>query len=187
MRKGMRMKPRSSRGKEAITSILSRPYSRILIPQEGGRFSAEILEFQGCFAEGDSAAIAYGNLEHAAEAWVGACLAAGTPVPEPLTNYDVSGKFALRLPRSLYQRASKVAAREGISLNQLVMNSLAEKLGAHAAEEKFSSAVAELKQLTRTVLGGGFERFADNSPTGEVPGSLRQLSFDQSATTRPKH
>ena len=181
------MKPRSSREKEAITGILVRPYSRILIPQEGGRFSAEILEFQGCFAEGESAAAAYRNLEHAAEAWVAACLAAGTPVPEPLTNYDLSGKFALRLPRSLYQRASKVAAREGISLNQLVMNSLAEKLGAQAAEEKISSVVADLKQLTRIVLGGGFDGFADNTPSAHVPGNLRQLNFDQSATTRPRH
>jgi predicted RNase H-like HicB family nuclease len=177
------MKKTHSHQKRAIEAILSRPYSRILVPQEGGRFSAEILEFPGCFSEGDTAQGAYQNLEDAAAAWVAACVSAGTPVPEPLTNYEVSGKFALRLPRSLYVRSSKAAAREGVSLNQYVMNAVAEKLGAQGTIEKLNSTLAELKQITQTALRFGFERFAENSPSTEVPGIPRRVNFEKSAST----
>ncbi|KKK46677.1 hypothetical protein LCGC14_3162840, partial [marine sediment metagenome] len=42
--------------------ILKRPYTRILVPEEDGSFSAEILEFPGCYADGETATDAYDNL-----------------------------------------------------------------------------------------------------------------------------
>ena len=114
---------------QTVGEILSRPYSRVLIPQEEGGFSAEILEFAGCFAEGETADEAYSNLEEAARGWVEAVISKGETVPVPITNYEASGKFALRLPRGLYARAAKVAAKEGVSLNQFVVDAVAERTG----------------------------------------------------------
>ncbi len=65
---------------------LKEPYSRILIPDENGFFSAEIMEFPGCFAEGKTADEAMHNLEEAAKSWIEASLEQGHEIPEPFMN-----------------------------------------------------------------------------------------------------
>jgi predicted HicB family RNase H-like nuclease len=40
-----------------------------------------------------------------------------------------SGKFAVRMPRSLHRKLSEEARREGVSLNQFVTMALAETVG----------------------------------------------------------
>lgn len=114
---------------EEAQQLLLKPYSRMLIPQDEGGFSAEIVEFPGCFAEGETPEEAYANLERAAASWLVAVVEKGESVPAPLTNYEISGRFALRLPKTLYARAAKYAAREGVSLNQFIVNAVAERLG----------------------------------------------------------
>ena len=134
--------------------ILQRPYSRILISQDQG-FTAEILEFPGCFAEGNSADDANANVEAAAESWIIACLDMGKPIPDPLVDYEGSGKFALRLPRSLYGRAAKAAARDGVSLNQFITHAVAEKLGAATAAVQQPGLSPGQQTPTRTSLLAG--------------------------------
>jgi predicted RNase H-like HicB family nuclease len=150
----MKNKRRNAKpAKTLIERYLSQPYSRILIPQEDGRFAAEILEFPGCFAEGEDPGETYTNLEEAARRWLSACVANGTPVPPPLTSYEVSGKFALRLPKGSYLRAAKAAAREGVSLNQYITAAVAEQLGAHAVTRKVETILTELRRLVMVNMG----------------------------------
>lgn len=73
---------------ERVSEILSRSYSRVLIPDENGGYSATMREFPGCFAEGETANEAIQNLESAAESWLLACLARGIGVPEPEVSFD---------------------------------------------------------------------------------------------------
>ena len=109
---------------------LREPYARILIPEEDGRFSAEILEFPGCFSQGDTAEEAIRNLEEAARNWVEATLKLCRPIPEPSSNYGFGGKVALRLPRSLHKRAVQLAQRDGVSLNTFLVGAIAARVGA---------------------------------------------------------
>lgn len=162
---------------EALGAYLARPYSRILIPQEGGRFSAEILEFPGCFAEGETAAAAYANLEDAAASWLAACLAVGTPVPPPLTNYEASGRFALRLPRSLYGRAAKIAAAEGTSLNQFIATAVAERIGALGVIKDLQAMVQKLAATLRFEP----ETSEANAPSAVIPGLTPLGELDESS------
>lgn len=62
--------------------LLALPYARVFIPEETG-FSTRILEFPGCFSQGETLQEAYDNLESAAHGWLLACLIHGTPVPPP--------------------------------------------------------------------------------------------------------
>jgi len=116
--------------KRELQAYLKEPYSRILIPNEDGTFSGEILEFPGCFAEGETADEAMRNLEAAAQAWIEASLAQGLAIPEPEMNQGYGGKIALRLPRSLHRQAARLAARDGTSLNQFLVTAIASRLGA---------------------------------------------------------
>jgi predicted RNase H-like HicB family nuclease len=165
-----------------LVKLLARPYSRILIPDDGGGFSAEVLEFPGCFSEGGSADEAYANLERAAESWLLACLETGKAIPEPLTNYEVSGKFALRLPKSLYTRASKAAARDGVSLNQFITSAVAERLGARSAAFRLEAEVRRgiRKALTLTVRTPTYQAAATPS---EVRGRRMTGPFERLAST----
>ncbi len=82
---------------------LAQPYARILIPDANGGFSAELLEFPGCFAEG---------------------------IPPPTASYGYSGRLVLRLPRELHRLASRKANRDRVSLNQCLVTAIAAWVGA---------------------------------------------------------
>lgn len=111
--------------------ILKRPYSRILIPDvESGSFSAEILEFPGCIAQGDTPDQAYSNLEQVAIGWIEAALDLGQEIPVPFLNQGFGGKIALRLPRSVHRQAALMAERDKTSLNQFLLAAISERVGA---------------------------------------------------------
>jgi predicted RNase H-like HicB family nuclease len=118
---------------------LKSPYARILMPGTDGTYSAEILEFPGCFAQGKTPAEAYANLEEAARSWIAAALEHEQEIPNPTINQGRSGRLALRLPRSLHHQASRLAERDGTSLNQFVVTSVASRVGA----EEFAETLAQ--------------------------------------------
>lgn len=116
---------------ESAAEYLRKPYGRLLMPEEDGTYRAEILEFPGCFAVGETAAEAAENLENAASSWIESNLARGKAVPEPMEENEYSGKFVVRLPKSLHRRAAYAANRENVSLNQFIVASIAEQVGGY--------------------------------------------------------
>ena len=114
-----------------MTSVeyLSQPYGRVVVPEPDGSYRAEIIEFPGCIATGETASDALSNLERVAESWLEVTLAKGQSVPEPIENTGYSGKLMLRLPKSLHRKAAHAAQRDGVSLNQFIIASIAEQVG----------------------------------------------------------
>jgi predicted RNase H-like HicB family nuclease len=49
--------------------------------EESGTYTATILEFPGCIAQGDTPQEAYKNIEKAAKGWVEAALSLGQEIP----------------------------------------------------------------------------------------------------------
>lgn len=148
-------RPRAS---NQVKKLLEQSYSRVVVPQGGGRYAAEVLEFPGCISTGASPAEAYTNLERAAEQWLTRWLNEGREAPRPFTNQETSGRFALRLPKSLYVRASQAAARESVSLNLYIANAVAERVGVSTTLDgivgeltKFSPRAANTESLPRPV------------------------------------
>jgi predicted RNase H-like HicB family nuclease len=140
--------PKRTRSSTEVKKLLAQTYSRVLIPSGEDLFVAEILEFPGCSAQGETPAEAYTKLERAAESWLSDWLSEGKAAPRPLTNSETSGRFALRLPKSLYVRASKAAAFEHVSLNQYIANAVAERVGTSNALQAVDGLVSELKKLS---------------------------------------
>jgi len=135
------------RAKLSPEEYLRLPYTRKIIPdEESGTYSAEIDEFPGCIAQGDTAKEAYEKLEEVAVSWIGAALDLGQEIPPPSTVQDYSGRFALRLPKSIHRQASLVADKEGTSLNQFIVSALSEKLGATNLYEKLTQRILEITQ-----------------------------------------
>ena len=88
-------------------------------------------------------------LEDVAWGWLEAALDKGRAIPEPMENIEFSGKLVLRLPKSLHKKASRAAERDGISLNQFIVSSLAQQVGARsvAAPPKFAPLVFLMSQV----------------------------------------
>ncbi|MDD2902637.1 MAG: toxin-antitoxin system HicB family antitoxin [Syntrophales bacterium] len=126
---------------------LRKPYSRNLIPVGDGTYFAEILEFPGCFAEGESPEEAYKNLEATAELWIEAARGQGQEIPEPFATRDFSGRIALRIPRSIHKQAARFAEMDDTSLNQFFLTSIAARVGAEEFYERLCNKL-EAKCMT---------------------------------------
>lgn len=112
-----------------VAEYLKRPYHRVLVPDSSGTYSAEIEEFAGCFAVGETAGEAVTNLEEVAESWLESEIDRNRPIPEPFEEHDFSGRFVLRLSKSLHAKAARAAQRDGVSLNSFISNCVSECVG----------------------------------------------------------
>jgi predicted RNase H-like HicB family nuclease len=104
------------------------PYNYIIKPvqdESGSYFHASVLELDGCQSTGDTFQEACDGLMEAMEGWIETKLEAGFPVPVPLDTGKLSGKFVIRLPKSLHARLAFEAGQEGVSLNQYALYKLA--------------------------------------------------------------
>jgi len=137
---------------KTVQDYLTEPYTRVITPDAAtGTYTAQVLEFPGCIAEGSTVEEAYARLEEAASSWLEAALDLGQDIPSPLLVHDYGGKVALRLPRSLHRQASMAAERDGISLNQFIVAAIAEKVG---AANLYRSLTEKLEQdLLRAAVG----------------------------------
>ena len=109
---------------------LALPYARIILPDSDGTFRGEVMEFSGCIATGDTAAETLKALEVAAESWLMAALANQQSIPKPIDDGgEFSGKLMVRIPKSLHKKAARIAERDGVSLNQFIMASVAVSVG----------------------------------------------------------
>lgn len=100
---------------------------------EDGSWAAEVPDLPGCVGAGDSPDEAVEMVGDAVEAWIEAAHASGRPVPAP-SGYDedFSGKFLLRVTRTLHRELARQARREGVSLNAYCSTSLATAAGLSA-------------------------------------------------------
>lgn len=144
---------------------LKKPYARILIPDETGKFTAEILEFPGCFAYGDTPEDALQHLERSAESWIEAALEQGQEIPEPYSSVGFSGNFALRMPRGLHRRAARLAERDRVSLNQYLVTAVAERVGAEDALRRLAEYLQRsITNITTIVRVENTQTFLLGSP-----------------------
>ena len=91
-------------------------------------FIAEAPDLPGCSAWGSTEERAAREAQKAIAAWLKAAQAAGRNIPAPTVGERVdrySGKFIVRVPRTVHARLVRRAKQEGVSLNQLVGSFLA--------------------------------------------------------------
>jgi len=109
----------------------------IVAAPEGGYF-VEIEDLPGCFAEGNTIEEAYQMIEKARKMWIESMYEDGNDIPLPRNEDDYSGKFNVRLPKSLHRKLDRIAVREGVSLNQYLVSALSMAVGHDEAVKKKS-------------------------------------------------
>jgi len=111
-----------------VKDYLKLPYTRLVTEMDdesGHYFYGRILELDGCQSTGDTIDELYEGLNEALEGYIEVKLENNIPIPLPERTEDFSGKFNVRVPKTLHQRLAIEANNEGVSLNQLVLYKLA--------------------------------------------------------------
>lgn len=104
------------------------PYSITLHPSPEGGYAVAIPELPGCITQADTADEALAMIEDAKKCWLESCIEDGIEIPEPSKD-DYSGRFNVRVPKSLHRHLSELAKKENISLNQLILYHLSRSAG----------------------------------------------------------
>jgi antitoxin HicB len=110
---------------KTVEYYMSLPYTRELIKEPEGGWFIRIKELPGCMSQGDTVEDAMTMIEDAMCGWLDVSLEDGDEIPEPKLDEDYSGKFVVRVPRSLHRQLAETAEREGVSLNQFINVALA--------------------------------------------------------------
>jgi antitoxin HicB len=125
---------------KTIEYYLNLPYTIELRgePEEG--WFVRVRELPGCMSEGDTAEEALMMIREAMHLWLEVAVEEGDAIPEPRAEEEYSGKFVVRVPRSLHRELVATAEREGVSLNQYINVALAGAVGRRAAPAPLSPA-----------------------------------------------
>lgn len=123
---------------KTINDYLKLPYTIELIPDPEGGYAVAVKELPGCISQGDTAEEAMVMIRDAMAGWIEIALEDGMPIPEPRPEESYSGKFVVRVPKSLHRRLAEESENEGVSLNQYINLALASALAGAVSGERVS-------------------------------------------------
>lgn len=98
-------------------------------------YVARVVELPGCMTQADNFAELEEMIQDAMRAWIETAIENGQSIPEPQALDEYSGKFVVRIPKSLHRQLAERASREGVSLNALVSVALGQYVGMEATNK----------------------------------------------------
>ncbi|GAX88622.1 type II toxin-antitoxin system HicB family antitoxin [Effusibacillus lacus] len=109
---------------------LSLPYRIVLHPAPEGGYAVSIPELPGCISQGETVEEAIKMIEDAKVSWLEIALEDGLEISEPeRESEEYSGKFNVRVPKSLHRILAEKAKEENVSLNQYINYQLSRSVG----------------------------------------------------------
>jgi len=105
------------------------PYKVVLFPCEEGGYVAEVPDLKGCITQAETKEEIIEMIEDAKKVWIMAALEDGREIPEPMQYEEFSGKFNIRVPKTLHRTLVQRASAEGVSLNQYINYTLSRVVG----------------------------------------------------------
>ncbi len=113
-----------------VSEYLKLPYKisiQEINDESGHYFFATVEELPGCMSDGKTVEEAYKNVHEAMELHISEMIAENMKVPMPIASEkeEYSGKFVVRIPKTLHRSLALRAQKEGVSLNQYALFKLA--------------------------------------------------------------
>lgn len=132
---------------------------------------AEFPDLPGCVGAGKTPEEAVAMAIDAKKAWIEVAQEDGMEIPEPTNPYDsdYSGKFTLRLPKTLHKELVLRAEDEGVSLNQYILYLISKGLN------KETSAAKEMNNQSYAVFMIEAENAAESWKSASVPIELSDI------------
>jgi antitoxin HicB len=140
----------ASQPDRAVERYLALPYHVTLVRDgdgENGPWVAQVEELAGCTSRAETAEQAASGIQQAMSDWITEALREGREVPEPKPVDEHSGRLLLRMPRTLHAELTRLAEREGVSLNQFITDALASAVGWRLARSARRAATGSLNQV----------------------------------------
>lgn len=140
----------ASQPDRTVERYLALPYHVTLVRDgdgEDGPWVAQVEELAGCTSRAETAEQAASGIQQAMSDWITEALREGREVPEPKPVDEHSGRLLLRMPRTLHAELTRLAEREGISLNQFITDALASAVGWRLARSGRRVATGSLNQV----------------------------------------
>ncbi len=110
-----------------LEQALQRQYRFEVIAEPEGGYVIRYPDLPGCMTQVEDLRDLGAIAEEIRELWIEAAFDLGQEVPAPTYPEEFSGKFNVRIPRSLHRDLVHLAADEGVSLNQLVVSLLSDR------------------------------------------------------------
>jgi predicted RNase H-like HicB family nuclease len=125
--------------KRTVEEYITLPYTVEITPDDGSYF-VKVKELEGCMSVGESKADALVMIEDAMREWLTVAIEEDIqiPLPEALQADRYSGKFPLRLPKSLHRKLAEGAEEDQVSLNQYLVMLLSERHSIHQVKKLIS-------------------------------------------------
>lgn len=111
--------------RKSLDHYLSLQYPMHAVADPDGGYVAIFPDLPGCMTQGETLEELVQMAREAREGWIETEYQRGNDIPLPSYPEEHSGKFIVRLPRSLHRSLAEAAEREGVSLNQYVLTILA--------------------------------------------------------------
>lgn len=173
---------------KSLEYYLGLPYSIELRNFPGEGWFARVKELPGCMSQGDTVDEAVANIQEAMQLWLEVSLDHGDPIPEPRSDQEYSGKFVVRVPRSLHRALAEAANQDGVSLNQYINVALAQAVGSARSTQARSlpNAISEQAKRLESVIdrledGQRIARSAVDAATGRPVGEYTPAEQRQRA------
>ena len=104
----------------SLEEYLALEYPFQVIADPDGGYVVVFPDLPGCMTQADSYEEIAVMAQDARTLWIETAYDHGREIPLPSYPEEYSGKFNLRLPRSLHRKLAESADQEGVSLNQYV-------------------------------------------------------------------
>jgi RNA polymerase sigma-B factor len=148
--------PAESETPKTVAQYLELPYGiDVSSDRDGDRsaWTARVEELPGCAARGKTRDEALAGLRVAMKTWLSSAIAENREIPvpaqetaKPKTTQSYSGRFLVRMPKSLHEQLARAAEKEHVSLNRYVTDALA----AAVTREDSERSTTELSATSRT-------------------------------------
>lgn len=113
--------------RRSLEEYLSLGYPFKVIADPEGGYVIEFPDLPGCLTQVETAEEIGATAEDARRAWITVAYEEGIDIPLPSYPEEHSGKFNVRLPRSLHAALVAAAERDEVSLNTYVVRLLSER------------------------------------------------------------
>lgn len=135
------------RAPSTLDDYLALPYPLEIVQGEYGSYVVRYPDLPGCVTQVKRLDDAIPMAREILEGWLELALEDGLDIPLPRQPSSFSGKFIVRIARSLHRELAESADRDGVSLNAYVSTLLAAGQVWHKTDQRFDEVCAKIEAL----------------------------------------
>lgn len=133
--------------RRSLDEYLALQYPFNVVADEEGGYVILFPDLPGCMTQVESIEEISAAAEEIRTLWIETEYEEGEDIPLPSYPEEYSGKFNVRLPKSLHRTLVETAEREGVSLNQYVVMLLSRRDALWRIENKLDGVSRSISQM----------------------------------------